>query len=287
MHQRPAEGPDRQDRHRHRAQQPDGRSTRWSKALGNQGGLYRSNDAGESWTLVNSSQRPARAAVLLPLRQRQSEERERSLGERAGPAASRRDGGKTFTHGRRRRTATTTACGSIPTTRSIILQVNDGGANVSLNGGKQLVVDPQSADRRVLHGGGRRAVSLPLYMPQQDNTTIVIPSVPTGVVGLRSSGAGVARRRRAARPAASGRSRMARWCGARARARSSRFNVADRPGAGTLGLSAEPLRARSGRHQVPLPAPDRRLCLAARSEDRLPGVARAASHRLTKASRGR
>jgi hypothetical protein len=26
------------------------------EALGNQGGLYRSNDAGENWTLINSSQ---------------------------------------------------------------------------------------------------------------------------------------------------------------------------------------------------------------------------------------
>jgi photosystem II stability/assembly factor-like uncharacterized protein len=47
------------------------------EALGNKGGLYRSDDAGESWAA------PAGAAVLLPLRERQSQERERGLRQRA------------------------------------------------------------------------------------------------------------------------------------------------------------------------------------------------------------
>ena len=38
---------DRQDRHRHRAQQARRSSTRWSKRPATEGGLYRSNDAGE------------------------------------------------------------------------------------------------------------------------------------------------------------------------------------------------------------------------------------------------
>ena len=70
------------------------------EALGNQGGLYRSNDAGETWTLRQQQPAPARAAVLLPLRQRQPEERERSLGQRARACSKSTDGGKTFTVGR-------------------------------------------------------------------------------------------------------------------------------------------------------------------------------------------
>ena len=56
-----------------------------------------------------------------------------------------------------------------------------------------------------------------------------------------------------------------------------RYNVRHRAGEALLGLPAEPLRPRSGRNQVPLPAADRRLSLAARRQDRLSGVARAAS----------
>ena len=60
---------------------------------------------------------PARAAVLLPLRHGQPQERERSVGERARPAQER--GRRQDVHRRsRRRTATTTACGSTPTTRT-------------------------------------------------------------------------------------------------------------------------------------------------------------------------
>ncbi len=60
---------------------------------------------------------PARAAVLLPLRQRQPEERKRSVGERARPAEIQRRR-QDLHDAWRRRTATTTACGSTPTTRT-------------------------------------------------------------------------------------------------------------------------------------------------------------------------
>ena len=132
------------------------------EAPGNQGGLYRSNDAGELGARQQQPA-PARAAVLLPLRQRQSEERKRSVGQRARPAQV--DRRRQDVHAR-----VETPHGDNhgmwfnPDNPNIILQVNDGGANVSLNGGEELVVDPEPADRRVLHGRGRRAVSVsPLH----------------------------------------------------------------------------------------------------------------------------
>ena len=87
------------------------------EAPGAEGGLYRSNDSGATLEAGEQRGEPALASVLLPLRRRQPEEPERSLGQRArrcsspATAASR-------SRPSRRRTATTTASGSIPTIRS-------------------------------------------------------------------------------------------------------------------------------------------------------------------------
>ena len=56
------------------------------EAPGAEGGLFRSNDAGEIVDAGQQQPAPARAAVLLPLRDGQSEERKRSVGQRARPA---------------------------------------------------------------------------------------------------------------------------------------------------------------------------------------------------------
>ena len=104
------------------------------EALGAKGGLYRSNDAGESWTLVNSSQRlRARPFYFHYVTVSPTNENEVWVNELGLHKSV--DGGKTFTtvptpHGDNH------GMWFNPDNTSIILQVNDGGANVSLNGGK-------------------------------------------------------------------------------------------------------------------------------------------------------
>ena len=101
------------------------------------------------------------------------------------------DGGKTFTsvetpHGDNH------GMWFNPDNPNIILQVNDGGANVSLERRQELVVDPQPADRRVLHGRGRRAVSVSPLHAAAGQQHADHSEHAAGVVGLRASRAGVA-----------------------------------------------------------------------------------------------
>ena len=189
------------------------------EGLGNQGGLFRSNDAGESWTNINNSQRlRARPFYFHYVTVNPKNENEVWVNELGLQKST--DGGKTFTtvdtpHGDNH------GMWFNPDNPNIILQVNDGGANVSLNGGEELVVDPQPADRRVLHGRGRRAVSLSPLHAAAGQLDADHPEHPAGVVGLRASRRRRGRRPRAARPGRSGRRRTARSCGARARVKSA------------------------------------------------------------------
>ena len=84
------------------------------RSAGNEGGLYRSSDAGESWTNVNSSQRQrARPFYFNYVSVNPKNENEvwvSELGFPSRPTPARRSPPWT------RRTATTTACGSTPTT---------------------------------------------------------------------------------------------------------------------------------------------------------------------------
>ena len=134
LSKRPAVDADRQDRHRHRAQQAvdglrDGRSARHRGRPLPVDRRRRVVDAREQ------RREPAHPAVLLPLRRRQSEGRERGLGQRARAPQRSRDGGKHLQRRVHAARATTTASGSTPTTRTSI-QSNDGGANVTTDGGR-------------------------------------------------------------------------------------------------------------------------------------------------------
>ena len=146
------------------------------EAPGNEGGLFRSNDAGESWTLVNSSQRlRARPfyfhyATVNPKSENEVWVNELGLHKSV-------DGGKTFTtvdtpHGDNH------GMWFNPDNPSIILQVNDGGANVSLNGGRSWssILNQPTAEYYMVAVDEQYPYRL--YMPQQDNSTLIIPSIP-------------------------------------------------------------------------------------------------------------
>jgi photosystem II stability/assembly factor-like uncharacterized protein len=146
------------------------------EALGSQGGLYRSSDAGESWTLVNSSQRlRARPFYFHYVTVNPKNENELWVNELSLHKSV--DGGKTFSmvetpHGDNH------GMWFNPDNPSFILQVNDGGANVSLNGGKSWssILNQPTAEYYMVSVDEQYPYRL--YMPQQDNSTIIIPSVP-------------------------------------------------------------------------------------------------------------
>ena len=146
------------------------------EGLGNAGGLYRSNDAGETWAVVNSSQRlRARPFYFHYVNVNPKNENEVWVNELGLQKSV--DGGKTFVsidnpHGDNH------GMWFNPDNPNTILQVNDGGANVSLNGGRNWssILNQPTAEYYMVAVDEQHPYRL--YMPQQDNTTLIIPSIP-------------------------------------------------------------------------------------------------------------
>jgi photosystem II stability/assembly factor-like uncharacterized protein len=146
------------------------------EGLGAQGGLFRSNDAGESWTNINNSQRlRARPFYFHYVTVNPKNDNEVWVNELGLQKST--DGGKTFTsidtpHGDNH------GMWFNPDNPNIIIQVNDGGANVSLNGGKSWssILNQPTAEYYMVAVDEQYPYRL--YMPQQDNSTLIIPSIP-------------------------------------------------------------------------------------------------------------
>ena len=174
------------------------------EAPGEQGGLYRSDDSGATWRMVNNAANLRVASVLLQLRRRQSRRTPtRSGSTRSGcsspPTAASRS------RPSRRRTATTTASGSTPTIPLTAIQCNDGGANVTRDGGRtwSSILNQPTGEFYMVSVDEQHPYLL--YGPQQDNSTVV-----RAERSATCRSASITRRRRgrrhpAARPAASGR----------------------------------------------------------------------------------
>jgi photosystem II stability/assembly factor-like uncharacterized protein len=146
------------------------------EALGPEGGLYRSGDAGESWTLVNNSQRlRARPFYFNYVNVDPKNENVVYVNELGFHRST--DGGKTFT-------SISTPHGDNhgmwinPDNPNIMLQVNDGGMNVSLNGGQSWssILNQPHAEYYMVAVDEQYPYRL--YVPQQDNTTLIVPSAP-------------------------------------------------------------------------------------------------------------
>lgn len=152
------------------------------EGVGAEGGLYRSNDAGESWTMVNNSQRlRARPFYFHYVNVNPKNENEVWVNELGLHKST--DGGRTFTsvetpHGDNH------GMWFNPDNPDIILQVNDGGANVSLNGGKSWssILNQPHAEYYMVAVDEQYPYRL--YVPQQDNSTLIIPSNPPVSWGL-------------------------------------------------------------------------------------------------------
>jgi photosystem II stability/assembly factor-like uncharacterized protein len=146
------------------------------------GGLYRSDDAGEHWALMNTTPGlitrpfyydnvdadPTNADVVY-------------VGTEGFYKSA--DGGKTF------RTMRTPHGDNHdmwinPSNGQIFIQSNDGGANVSLNGGQSWSTQENQPTAEIYQVAVDEQYPYRVYGAQQDNSTLIVPSLPVGSAGL-------------------------------------------------------------------------------------------------------
>ena len=146
------------------------------------GGLYRSDDAGATWALVNTTPGlitrpfyydnvdadPTNADVVY-------------VGTEGFYKST--DGGRTF------RTMRTPHGDNHdlwinPRDGRIFIQSNDGGANVTLNGGLTWSSQQNQPTAEIYQVAVDEQYPYRVYGAQQDNSTLILPSLPVGAAGL-------------------------------------------------------------------------------------------------------
>ena len=152
------------------------------EAPGSEGGLYKSGDAGASWKLVNGAAnlrtRPFYFHYVDVNPKDPNEVWVNSL-----TLQRSRDGGVTFSavptpH------ADNHGIWFNPDNPGYAIQANDGGANVTTDGGRtwSSILNQPTAELYMVAVDQQHPYLL--YAPQQDNSTVVVPSVPTGSFGF-------------------------------------------------------------------------------------------------------
>jgi photosystem II stability/assembly factor-like uncharacterized protein len=146
------------------------------EAPGAEGGLYRSDDAGAAWRNVNSAgnlrSRPFYFNYVDVNPKNENEVWVNALG-----LYKSTDGGKTFA-------TVSTPHGDNhgiwfnPDNPQIAIQCNDGGANVTTDGGGSWssILNQPTAELYMVSVDEQHPYKL--YGPQQDNSTVVVPSLP-------------------------------------------------------------------------------------------------------------
>ncbi|HET9012245.1 MAG TPA: hypothetical protein VFN38_10560, partial [Gemmatimonadaceae bacterium] len=146
------------------------------------GGLYRSDDAGTTWSLINTTPGlitrpfyydnvdadPTNADVVY-------------VGTEGFYKST--DGGRTF------RTMRTPHGDNHdmwinPRDGRIFIQSNDGGANVTLNGGLTWSSQENQPTAEIYQVAVDQQYPYRVYGAQQDNSTLIVPSLPVGAAGL-------------------------------------------------------------------------------------------------------
>jgi photosystem II stability/assembly factor-like uncharacterized protein len=146
------------------------------EAPGAEGGLYKTEDSGKSWKLVNSAGNIRNRPFYFHYVDVNPKD-ENDIWVGAVAQFRSRDGGLTFT------TVPTPHADNHgiwfnPDNPTYAVQANDGGANVTTDGGRtwSSILNQPTAELYMVSVDEQHPYLL--YAPQQDNSTIVVPSVP-------------------------------------------------------------------------------------------------------------
>lgn len=145
----------------------------WALVEAEDGGLYRSDDAGKTWTLVNSDRNWRQRAWYYTHVYADPAERDTVYVLNVGMGKST-DGGKTFS-GMRTPHSDNHDLWIAPDNPKRMVQANDGGANVSLDGG-QTWTEQNFPTAQFYHVTTDNAFPYRILGAQQDNSTVRIPS---------------------------------------------------------------------------------------------------------------
>ena len=141
-------------------------------------GLYRSEDVGKTWNLVNQQTSIiTRPFYYCTLGVDPNDSDVVFVGDEGWFKST--DGGKTF----RRATAPHGDHHDIwinPKNSMYMIQSNDGGANVSLDGGRSWSTQMNQPTAEIYQVAVDNQYPYRVYGAQQDNTTVIVPSLPAG-----------------------------------------------------------------------------------------------------------
>jgi photosystem II stability/assembly factor-like uncharacterized protein len=146
----------------------------WALIEAENGGLYRSDDRGKSWRLINTK-RVLRARSWYYMHVVADPQDENTVYVLNGPAVKSIDGGETFErfrapHGDHH------ALWINPNDNRWMVEGNDGGANVSLDGGASWSTQYNQPTAQFYRVIADNRFPYYLYAGQQDNTTVAIAS---------------------------------------------------------------------------------------------------------------
>jgi photosystem II stability/assembly factor-like uncharacterized protein len=152
------------------------------EAPGAEGGLYRSDDAGGSWKLINGAANLRTRPFYFNYVDVNPKDAEEVWVNALGLFKST-NGGQSFTtvptpHGDNH------GIWFNPDNPAYAVQCNDGGANVTTDGGRtwSTILNQPTAELYMVAVDEQHPYLL--YAPQQDNSTIVVPSVPQAGFGF-------------------------------------------------------------------------------------------------------
>lgn len=151
------------------------------EAKGDEGGLYRSDDAGKSWKLVNK-QRIIRARAWYYMDVKADPQDEETVYIINAPLMKSTNGGSSLTQ-------IEVPHGDVhdlwinPHNNSNMIDANDGGANVTYNGGKSWSTQENQPTAQFYRVNTDNRFPYHVYGGQQDNSTVVIAS-RTGDSGI-------------------------------------------------------------------------------------------------------
>lgn len=148
------------------------------EAKGDQGGLYRSDDAGKSWKLINK-QRIIRARAWYYMDVKADPRDEETVYIINAPLMKSTNGGESLTQ-------ISVPHGDVhdlwinPKDNKNMIDANDGGANVSYNGGKSWSSQVNQPTAQFYRVNTDNRFLYHVYGGQQDNSTVAIANETTG-----------------------------------------------------------------------------------------------------------